>query len=145
MIHLGIKKIERFIRIAEKFYYPIGIEEHHNQLHPVFGASFGFDWEKHSISLCVRPSLERLHKIDVFATVVFDGITLDELTGNIDVDKDYFISMLFDKETTSYTVKIYPKEKVMPCINFVSHYTYPAKWWGNIRDWQNDKIILSKS
>lgn len=144
MLHLGIEELEYKVRFGESCYYPFTFSEERRHTKILFGACFGWWWAD-SISIARRPSESKLDKIDLFAYTYCNGWNKEEYAGSIDIEKDYRLKIIFEKENSVYRIQAIQEKESKPIINFCTHYKYPILPFGcTIKRTYGDKIVLEK-
>lgn len=144
MIHLGIEELEYKVRFDKSCYYPFTFNEERRHTKILFGACF-WSWWSNSISISRRPSDSRLDKIDLFAHTYSNGWNNEEFAGSIDIEKNYTLKIIFEKENSVFRIRAFAEKENKPIINFCTHYKYPIIPFGySIKRTYGDKIVLEK-
>lgn len=144
MLHFGLKELSYEIKFDAKCYYPISLEGEKTNTKFLTGASFGYIWNKNSISLAWRPSYTHL-KIDLFAYIYNKGKFFEDYVGSIEMDKTYLIIMKFDGDANNYRIKIYDESGGEKKYHNTSYFKYPLFKWGRIKYYlRNENILLEK-
>lgn len=107
------------------------------------GRSFGL-WSQNSINVSRRPSEMYLDKIDLFAHTNCNGFNREEYMGSVDIDKQYELSLTFNKRFNKYWIEVF-EDMPRPIINFSSDYKYPFFNMGyTITKTYGDKILIER-
>lgn len=143
MIHFGIERLEYNVIFNNSCYYPIPFTQESKYAKILFGLSFGFWWWRNSISISIKPSENRLDKIDLFAVTYSRGFKNEAYAGSIDIEKNVIIRLTLDKENNVFRIQAFEPKTYFWIINFCTHYKYPKLNSGyTIKRTYGDKITF---
>lgn len=143
MLHFGIEELGYLVKFDSSCYYPISFNSERRHTKILFGASFGFWWWNNSISISRRPSQHKLDKIDLFVCTYSNGFKKEEYAGSIDIEKQYDIKLIFQKQDNIYRIRAYEANQRKPVFNICNHYEYPLSPIGyTIKRTHGNKIFI---
>ena len=145
MIHIGLEKLEYKVRFLKSCYYPFSFSDERRDTKILFGACFGIWLYNNSIRIAFRPSENRLDMIDLFRVVYSDGFEEIKHIGNVEIEKDYTIKVIFEHYNNVYRIQVASEDKFLPQLNICKNFKYPSIPLGyTIKKNHGDKIFLER-